>query len=72
VTWPSPTSCASSGPASRHRLDRYGAGRCLDYDQTGPEALAQAIAAEIGRPVSYRPVEADGAARAAALLAELI
>jgi hypothetical protein len=56
----------------RHRLDRYGAGRCLDYDQTEPEALAQAIAAEIGRPVSYRPVEADGAARAAALLAELI
>ena len=42
----------------RHRLDRYGAGRCLDYDQTGPEALAQAIAAEIGRPVSYRPIEA--------------
>jgi pimeloyl-ACP methyl ester carboxylesterase/predicted glycosyltransferase len=56
----------------RHRLDRYGAGRCLDYEQTGPEALAQAIAAEIGRPVSYRPVEADGAARAATLLAELI
>jgi len=56
----------------RHRLDRYGAGRCLDYDQTGPEALAHAIAAEIGRPASYRPVETDGAARAAALLAELI
>jgi predicted glycosyltransferase len=56
----------------RYRLDRYGAGRCLDYDQTGPEALAQAIAAEIGRPVSYRPVETDGAARAAALLAELV
>jgi hypothetical protein len=56
----------------RHRLDRYGAGRCLDYGQTGPEALAEAIAAEIGRPVSYRPVETDGAARAAALLAELI
>ena len=56
----------------RHRLDRYGAGRCLDYDQTGPEALAHAIAAEIGRPASYRPVETDGAARAAALLSELI
>jgi pimeloyl-ACP methyl ester carboxylesterase/predicted glycosyltransferase len=56
----------------RHRLDRYGAGRCLDYDQTAPEALARAIAEEISRPVSYRPVEADGAARAAALLAELI
>jgi len=56
----------------RHRLDRYGAGRCLDYDQTGREALAQAIAAGIGRPVSYRPVETDGAARAAVLLSELI
>jgi pimeloyl-ACP methyl ester carboxylesterase len=56
----------------RHRLDRYGAGRCLDYDQTEPEILAQAIADEIGRPVSYRPVETDGAARAAAILAELI
>ncbi len=56
----------------RHRLDRYGAGRCLDYGQTEPEALARAIADEIGRPVSYRPVETDGAARAAALLAELI
>jgi pimeloyl-ACP methyl ester carboxylesterase/predicted glycosyltransferase len=48
----------------RHRLGRYGAGRCLDYDQTGPEVLAQAIAEEISRPVSYRPVETDGAARA--------
>ena len=56
----------------RHRLERYGAGRCLDYDQTVPEVLAQVIAAEIGSPVSYRPVETDGAARAAALLAELL
>ncbi len=31
-----------------------------------------AIAAEIDRPVDYRPVETDGAARAAALLAELL
>jgi predicted glycosyltransferase len=56
----------------RHRLDRYGAGRCLDYGQTGPEDLAQAIADEIGRPVSYRPVETGGAAHAASILAELI
>ena len=56
----------------RHRLDRYGAGRCLDYGQTGPEDLALAIADEIGRPVSYRPVETDGAAHAASILAELI
>jgi pimeloyl-ACP methyl ester carboxylesterase/predicted glycosyltransferase len=56
----------------RHRLAQYGAGRCLEYDEATPAGLAAAIAAEIGRPVSYRPVEADGAARAAALLAELI
>jgi hypothetical protein len=67
--WSGTTGSPATCPA---RLDRYGAGRCLDYDQTGPEALAHAIAAEIGRPVSYRPVETDGAARAAALLAELI
>jgi predicted glycosyltransferase len=56
----------------RHRLDRYGAGRCLDYQDTGPDSLAQAIAEEVGRQVSYRPVETGGAARAAACLAELI
>ena len=56
----------------RHRLNRYGAGRCLDYEQTVPEVLAQAIADELARPVRYRPVETDGAARAAASLAELI
>jgi predicted glycosyltransferase len=56
----------------RHRLNRYGAGRCLDYGDTGPGSLAQAIAEEVGRPVSYQPVETDGAARAAAHLAELI
>jgi pimeloyl-ACP methyl ester carboxylesterase/predicted glycosyltransferase len=56
----------------RHRLAQYGAGRCLDYADTGPEPLARAMADEIARPVSYRPVETDGAARAAASLAELI
>jgi pimeloyl-ACP methyl ester carboxylesterase/predicted glycosyltransferase len=56
----------------RHRLAQYGAGRCVDYDQTRPDALAAAIAEEVARPVSYRPVETDGAGRAAALLAELI
>jgi pimeloyl-ACP methyl ester carboxylesterase len=56
----------------RHRLSRYRAGRCMDYEDTGPESLAQAIAAEVGRPVRYRPVETDGAARAATHLAALI
>ncbi len=56
----------------RHRLARYGAGRYMDYEEAEPEALAAAIAEEIARPVSYRPVETDGAVRAAACLAELI
>jgi len=56
----------------RHRLAQYGAGRYMDYEEADPETLAAAIAAEITRPVTYRPVETDGAARAAALLAELI
>ena len=37
-----------------------------------PEVIAEAIAAEIDRPIDYRPVETDGAARAAALIAPLI
>ncbi len=55
-----------------HRLQRYGAGRRLDYADLEPEVLAEAIAAEIGRVTAYRPVEADGADRAAGLLASLL
>jgi pimeloyl-ACP methyl ester carboxylesterase/predicted glycosyltransferase len=56
----------------RHRLSRYGSGRCMDFDESTPEVIADAIAAEIGRDVDYRAVETDGAARAAALIAELL
>jgi UDP-N-acetylglucosamine:LPS N-acetylglucosamine transferase len=56
----------------RHRLGRYGAGRCMSYDEETPESIAAAIAEEIGREVDFRPVERDGAARAAALIAELL
>ncbi len=58
----------------RHRLDRYraGPGRYMDYQTAGPADIADAIAAEIGREVNYRPVAADGAARAAALRASLL
>jgi predicted glycosyltransferase len=56
----------------RHRLARYGAGRCMDFDESTPEVIADAIAAEIGRPVEYRAVETDGAARAAAHIAEML
>ncbi len=56
----------------RHRLSRYGAGRCMDFDASTPEVIAAAIVDEIGREVTYRPVEAGGAARAAALIAEVL
>ncbi len=56
----------------RHRLERYGAGRRLDYETATPESIAAAIGEEIGREVDYRPVQADGAARAAARIAELL
>src|SRR6185295_5738295 len=55
-----------------HRLDRYGAGRRMDFNAAGRDAIAAAIAEEIGREVDYRPVEAGGAARAASLIAELL
>lgn len=57
----------------RARLDRYEAGRHLPWTQAlDPDALAEAIGKELGREIAYRPVETDGAARAAALLADLV
>lgn len=56
----------------RHRLGRYNAGRCMDYETASPEHIAAAIAEEVGRPVQYRDVETNGAACAAARIAELI
>jgi pimeloyl-ACP methyl ester carboxylesterase/predicted glycosyltransferase len=56
----------------RHRLDNYGAGRCMEYDASTPEEIADAIATEIGRLVRYRSVETDGARRAAERIAELL
>ena len=56
----------------RHRLGRYRAGRCMDYETSGPAEIAAAIASEIGREVDYRPVDAGGAARAAALISGIL
>jgi pimeloyl-ACP methyl ester carboxylesterase/predicted glycosyltransferase len=55
-----------------HRLDRHRAGRRMDFATADPDLIAHAIATELGRAVDYRPVETDGAARAAGLLAELL
>ena len=55
-----------------HRLQRHGAGRRVDFDEADLDALAEAIAVEAGRTVDYRPVETDGARRAAELIAEVL
>jgi predicted glycosyltransferase len=56
----------------RHRLERYGAGRAMDYEASDPDAIAAAIAEEIDRSITYLPVEANGARRAAELIAPLL
>jgi pimeloyl-ACP methyl ester carboxylesterase len=56
----------------RHRLARYRAGRCMDFEHETPETIAAAIAETVGQEADYRPVESDGAARAAALIAPLL
>jgi pimeloyl-ACP methyl ester carboxylesterase len=55
-----------------HRLQRYGAGRRMDFDESPPERIAAAVAEEIGRDVDYLPVETDGARHAARRIAELL
>jgi pimeloyl-ACP methyl ester carboxylesterase/predicted glycosyltransferase len=55
-----------------HRLAQYGAGRHMDFHDTDPGQLSQAISDEVGREVSYREVETDGAQRAAGMIAELL
>jgi pimeloyl-ACP methyl ester carboxylesterase/predicted glycosyltransferase len=55
-----------------HRLDRYGAGRRMAFDTATPEVIAEATVGALRAPAKSRPVEADGAARAARMLADLI
>jgi hypothetical protein len=55
-----------------HRLGRYGAGRRMQFADSPPEAIAEALVQELGREIDYRPVETDGALRAAQRIAELL
>jgi len=51
----------------RHRLERHGAGRCMDYAEMDPDIVAEAIVAELGRTVDYdqsRPTARPGPPRA--------
>jgi len=55
-----------------YRLDRYNAGRRMDYATSTPETIAEAMVAALKQQVSFRPVESDGALRAARMLAEIL
>jgi UDP-N-acetylglucosamine:LPS N-acetylglucosamine transferase len=57
----------------RRRLEQYGAGRCLRYQQAAvPDLLADAVVTELTTAHRSRPVETDGAVRAATMLAALL
>ena len=57
----------------RHRLERYGAGTHLPYEQlVDPDAFCAELLATLDRPVTSAPVETDGAQRAARLLSDLL
>ncbi len=56
----------------RRRLANYGADRSLDYSAVSAEALANKALAALHEPVRYKPVETDGAARAAMRIAQVL
>jgi pimeloyl-ACP methyl ester carboxylesterase/predicted glycosyltransferase len=55
-----------------HRLDRYGAGKRMEFETSTPEMIADAMIVLLSTRPKFRPVEADGAARAARMLADLL
>jgi pimeloyl-ACP methyl ester carboxylesterase/predicted glycosyltransferase len=55
-----------------HRLDRYAAGRRMEFATSTPDVIAEAMIAELQKQARFKPVEADGAVRAARMLAELL
>jgi pimeloyl-ACP methyl ester carboxylesterase/UDP:flavonoid glycosyltransferase YjiC (YdhE family) len=56
----------------RYRLERYGAGRAMDFETSGPGEIAAGIAGALAGGQVPAPVERDGASRAASLIAELL
>ena len=56
----------------RRRLDNYCADCSVDYSGLTPEALADRALAAMHAPVRYKPVETDGASRAALRIAQVL
>jgi pimeloyl-ACP methyl ester carboxylesterase/predicted glycosyltransferase len=55
-----------------HRLRRYGAGIQMDFAASTPDMIADAMMQALSSPDKPKPVEADGARRAARMIAELL
>jgi predicted glycosyltransferase len=55
-----------------HRLDRYGAGVRMEFATSTPDTIADAMVTALKRPAQFKPVEGDGAERAARMLSDLI
>jgi UDP-N-acetylglucosamine:LPS N-acetylglucosamine transferase len=55
-----------------HRLERYCAGTRMEFAASTPDMIADAMIAALKQPARFKPVEADGAARAARMLADLL
>jgi UDP-N-acetylglucosamine:LPS N-acetylglucosamine transferase len=55
-----------------HRLDRYRAGHRMEFANSTPDMIADAMVAALRTPVRFEPVEQNGAERAARMVAELL
>jgi UDP:flavonoid glycosyltransferase YjiC (YdhE family) len=55
-----------------HRLDRYRAGRRMEFATSTPDTIADAMIVALSTRPNFESVEAEGARRAARMLADLI
>jgi hypothetical protein len=53
-------------------LRNYGADCAVNYMDVTPDGLANAALEALHKPVNYRPVETDGARRAAQMIAHVL
>ena len=54
-----------------HRLDRYRAGHRMEFANSSPEMIAEAMVTALRAPARFEPVGHNGAERAAHMIAEL-
>jgi UDP-N-acetylglucosamine:LPS N-acetylglucosamine transferase len=55
-----------------HRLDRYQAGHRLEFANVNPEEISETMITALREPVRSKSVEANGAERAARMIAQLL